>query len=269
VLLAVVTVSLRRCILAFRTCSTSSSGRTGIYGRYDETEATRKRKKDESEASLRVLFSSVLILSFLSSVVARREIFDRFSFSVSLSPHRVGILAALAVAASCGFWLWKRRRSTTLSEDYVSSERTSTGPWYPPPRYSRCSSFVQALPPPYNEVHSRRLILFALFAYLCSFFPFVSGNGNPSVLPYRCALYSRSSAVCSIDPGDRETGPVPTGDRLRREFGQRNFRLRDALLQIAVSCQHLGFLEFQLHVQRRQRSQHRRSTAVLLRRQRR
>ncbi|KAH0955246.1 hypothetical protein HN011_012450 [Eciton burchellii] len=66
----------------------------------------------------------------------------------------VGILAALAIAASCGFWLWKRRRST-LSEDYVSSERTSTGPWYPPPRYSRCSSFVQALPPPYNEVTAK------------------------------------------------------------------------------------------------------------------
>jgi len=61
------------------------------------------------------------------------------------------MLAALAIAATCGFWLWKRRRSA-LSEDGTSSERTSTGPWYPPPHYSRCSSFVQALPPPYNEV---------------------------------------------------------------------------------------------------------------------
>ncbi|XP_011331182.2 uncharacterized protein LOC105275779 isoform X1 [Ooceraea biroi] len=66
----------------------------------------------------------------------------------------VAILAALAIAATCGFWLWKRRRSV-LSEDCVSSERTSTGPWYPPPRYSRCSSFVQALPPPYNEVTAK------------------------------------------------------------------------------------------------------------------
>ncbi|XP_032682519.1 uncharacterized protein LOC116849462 isoform X3 [Odontomachus brunneus] len=64
------------------------------------------------------------------------------------------VLTALAIAAACGFWLWKRRRST-LSEDCVSSERTSTGPWYPPPHYSRCSSFVQALPPPYNEVTAK------------------------------------------------------------------------------------------------------------------
>ncbi|EFN66503.1 hypothetical protein EAG_10997 [Camponotus floridanus] len=66
----------------------------------------------------------------------------------------VAVLAALAIAAICGFWLWKRRRAA-LSEDSVSSERTSTGPWYPPPHYSRCSSFVQALPPPYNEVTAK------------------------------------------------------------------------------------------------------------------
>lgn len=65
--------------------------------------------------------------------------------------YRVAVLAALAIAAICGFWLWKRRRSA-LADDCTSSERTSTGPWYPPPHYSRCSSFVQALPPPYNEV---------------------------------------------------------------------------------------------------------------------
>ncbi|XP_012220701.1 uncharacterized protein [Linepithema humile] len=67
----------------------------------------------------------------------------------------VAVLAALAIAATCGFWLWKRRRSLALSEDCTSSERTSTGPWYPPPHYSRCSSFVQALPPPYNEVTAK------------------------------------------------------------------------------------------------------------------
>lgn len=66
---------------------------------------------------------------------------------------RVAVLAALAIAAIC-FWLRKRRRAA-LSEDSVSSERTSTGPWYPPPHYSRCSSFVQALPPPYNEVTAK------------------------------------------------------------------------------------------------------------------
>ncbi|XP_077267276.1 uncharacterized protein LOC143900147 isoform X1 [Temnothorax americanus] len=65
----------------------------------------------------------------------------------------VAALAVLVIAATCGFWLWKRRRSA-LSED-TSSERTSTGPWYPPPHYSRCSSFVQALPPPYNEVTAK------------------------------------------------------------------------------------------------------------------
>ncbi|XP_039305222.1 uncharacterized protein LOC105207495 isoform X1 [Solenopsis invicta] len=66
----------------------------------------------------------------------------------------VAVLAALAIAATCGFWLWKRRRAA-LSDDSTSSERTSTGPWYPPPHYSRCSSFVQALPPPYNEVTAK------------------------------------------------------------------------------------------------------------------
>lgn len=66
----------------------------------------------------------------------------------------IAMLTALAIAASYGFWLWKRRRSA-LSEDGMSSERTSTGPWYPPPHYSRCSSFVQALPPPYNEVTAK------------------------------------------------------------------------------------------------------------------
>ncbi|XP_020292221.1 uncharacterized protein LOC109858918 isoform X2 [Pseudomyrmex gracilis] len=66
----------------------------------------------------------------------------------------VAVLVALAIAAICGFWLWKRHRSS-LSEDCTSSERTSTGPWYPPPHYSRCSSFVQALPPPYNEVTAK------------------------------------------------------------------------------------------------------------------
>ncbi|XP_011054778.1 PREDICTED: uncharacterized protein LOC105146313 [Acromyrmex echinatior] len=66
----------------------------------------------------------------------------------------VVILVALAIAVTYGFWLWKRYRSA-LSEDGTSSERTSTGPWYPPPHYSRCSSFVQALPPPYNEVTAK------------------------------------------------------------------------------------------------------------------
>lgn len=72
--------------------------------------------------------------------------------------YRIAVLAALAMAAICGFWLWKRRRSA-LSDDGTSSERTSTGPWYPPPHYSRCSSFVQALPPPYNEVFKKLIDL--------------------------------------------------------------------------------------------------------------
>lgn len=71
--------------------------------------------------------------------------------------RRAAVLTTLAIAAACGFWLRKRRRSA-LSEDCASSERTSTGPWYPPPHYSRCSSFVQALPPPYNEVPEHYLI---------------------------------------------------------------------------------------------------------------
>jgi len=113
---------------------------------------------------LRVLFCSYY--SFVPLVRRRSEGNFRQIFFLRLSfSHRVGILAALAVAASCGFWLWKRRRSTTLSEDYVSSERTSTGPWYPPPRYSRCSSFVQALPPPYNEVHSLVLSACSLISF--------------------------------------------------------------------------------------------------------
>jgi len=201
-------------------------------------------------------FSLSLSLSLSLRSKGTTNFLSPFSFC-----HRVGILAALAVAATCGFWLWKRRRST-LSEDYVSSERTSTGPWYPPPRYSRCSSFVQALPPPYNEVSSRS---FAPLIRLSAYYPYTFSF-------YRVAslhAHATESILLPIYPGDGETGPVSTGDRLRREFGQRNFRFRDALLQIAVSYQHLGFVEFQFHVQRRQWSQHRCSTTVFLRRQRR
>ncbi|XP_047346470.1 uncharacterized protein LOC124947839 isoform X1 [Vespa velutina] len=64
------------------------------------------------------------------------------------------VLSGLALAAIFGCWLWKRRRSTII-EDCGSSDRASTAPWYPPPQYSRCSSFVQALPPPYNEVTAK------------------------------------------------------------------------------------------------------------------
>ncbi|KAG7205227.1 hypothetical protein KM043_018311 [Ampulex compressa] len=64
------------------------------------------------------------------------------------------VLVGLAIAAACGCWLWRRRRAA-LIEDCTSSDRTSAGPWYPPPHYSRCSSFIQTLPPPYNEVTAK------------------------------------------------------------------------------------------------------------------
>ncbi|XP_053981883.1 uncharacterized protein LOC128878064 isoform X1 [Hylaeus volcanicus] len=65
------------------------------------------------------------------------------------------VLIGLAIAAAyIGCWLWRRRRSVMV-EDCASSDRASTGPWYPPPHYSHCSSFVQALPPPYNEVTAK------------------------------------------------------------------------------------------------------------------
>ncbi|XP_044001886.1 uncharacterized protein LOC122848112 isoform X2 [Aphidius gifuensis] len=64
------------------------------------------------------------------------------------------ILAGLTLAAVCGCWLWQRRNDD-LSDDGNGSERASSTSCYAPPHYSRCSSFVQALPPPYNEVTSK------------------------------------------------------------------------------------------------------------------
>ncbi|KZC14439.1 hypothetical protein WN55_06899 [Dufourea novaeangliae] len=64
------------------------------------------------------------------------------------------VFIGLAIAAACGCWLWRRHRSVMV-EDCASSDRASTGPWYPSPHYSHCSSFVQALPPPYNEVTAK------------------------------------------------------------------------------------------------------------------
>lgn len=97
----------------------------------------------------------------------------KYNNKVLYFAYRAAVLAALAIAAICGFWLWKRRRAA-LSEDSVSSERTSSGPWYPPPHYSRCSSFVQALPPPYNEVTAKNVDL--KYTHLLSFTRFLYIN---------------------------------------------------------------------------------------------
>ncbi|XP_034950542.1 uncharacterized protein [Chelonus insularis] len=64
------------------------------------------------------------------------------------------ILAGLTLAAVCGCWLWQRRRMGS-SDDSTISDRMSSTSRYAPPHYSRCSSFVQALPPPYNEVTAK------------------------------------------------------------------------------------------------------------------
>ncbi|XP_043513915.1 uncharacterized protein LOC122530732 isoform X1 [Frieseomelitta varia] len=72
-------------------------------------------------------------------------------------------LVGLAIAAAvCGCWLWKRQHSfhhrswsPEIVEDFTSSDRGSSVSWYSPPRYSRSGSFVQALPPPYNEVTAK------------------------------------------------------------------------------------------------------------------
>ncbi|XP_057324770.1 uncharacterized protein LOC130667301 isoform X1 [Microplitis mediator] len=64
------------------------------------------------------------------------------------------ILAGLTLAAVCGCWLWQRRRLGSSGDSSIS-DRVSSSSFYPPPHYSRCSSFVQALPPPYNEVTAK------------------------------------------------------------------------------------------------------------------
>ncbi|KAH0567487.1 uncharacterized protein LOC123266812 isoform X1 [Cotesia glomerata] len=64
------------------------------------------------------------------------------------------ILAGLTLAAVCGCWLWQRRRLGSSGDSSIS-DRASSSSFYPPPHYSRCSSFVQALPPPYNEVTAK------------------------------------------------------------------------------------------------------------------
>lgn len=70
------------------------------------------------------------------------------------------VLIGIALAAACGCWLWKRHHSFRHSwspgmVDFLSSHRGSSVSWYSPPHYSRSSSFVQALPPPYNEVTAK------------------------------------------------------------------------------------------------------------------
>ncbi|XP_046465505.1 uncharacterized protein [Neodiprion pinetum] len=64
------------------------------------------------------------------------------------------VLAGLAITAVCACWFWKHYATGSI-EDGSPSDRTSAASCYLPPHYSRCSSFFQALPPPYNEVTSK------------------------------------------------------------------------------------------------------------------
>lgn len=88
--------------------------------------------------------------------------------------NRAAVLVGLAIAAACGCWLWKRHHSfrhrswsPEIVEDFTSSDRGSSVSWYSPPRYSRSGSFVQALPPPYNEVNTHIYIyIHTLIQYL-------------------------------------------------------------------------------------------------------
>ncbi|XP_024939774.1 uncharacterized protein LOC107266634 isoform X2 [Cephus cinctus] len=64
------------------------------------------------------------------------------------------VLIALIIAAGCGCWLWRRCRRNPAEERHPS-DMASAGSRYPPPHYSRCSSFLQTLPPPYNEVTAK------------------------------------------------------------------------------------------------------------------
>ncbi|XP_016844887.1 SH3 and multiple ankyrin repeat domains protein 1 isoform X2 [Nasonia vitripennis] len=66
----------------------------------------------------------------------------------------IAVFAGLIIAAACGCWLC-RRRHANMMEDGTISDRASTGSCYLPPHYSRCSSIVQAMPPPYNEVTAK------------------------------------------------------------------------------------------------------------------
>ncbi|XP_015124200.1 uncharacterized protein LOC107046182 [Diachasma alloeum] len=69
-----------------------------------------------------------------------------------------GIIAGLILAAICGCWLWQGRKTISCSNGSTSSSdrRYSSAACYPPPHhYSRCSSFIQTLPPPYNEVTAK------------------------------------------------------------------------------------------------------------------
>ncbi|CAK9798720.1 hypothetical protein ANTQUA_LOCUS1702 [Anthophora quadrimaculata] len=88
--------------------------------------------------------------------------FMTIKFVALLVLFRAAVLVGLAIAAACGCWLWKRHHSfrhrscsPEIVEDFTSSDRGSSVSWYSPPRYSRSGSFVQALPPPYNEVTAK------------------------------------------------------------------------------------------------------------------
>lgn len=125
--LAVVTGFLT-CVL-HQTCMFSRFGLIGTYGQYS-------------------------VFQFHSLYLA----IIRFGPNVQF---RAAVLVGLAIAAACSCWLWKRHHSfrhrswsPEIVEDFTSSDRESSVSWYAPPRYRCSGSFVQALPPPYNEVCS-------------------------------------------------------------------------------------------------------------------
>ncbi|XP_014236965.1 uncharacterized protein LOC106659124 isoform X1 [Trichogramma pretiosum] len=85
----------------------------------------------------------------------------------------IAVLVGLVVATACGCWLCRRRNASMLDDGTTISERASLGSCYLPPHYSRCSSIVQAMPPPYNEVTAKP-----------DLYPLVIGYGDDVAGPF-------------------------------------------------------------------------------------
>ncbi|KAK6631144.1 hypothetical protein RUM43_014240 [Polyplax serrata] len=93
-------------------------------------------------------------------ILAGKKKYVRAIFFICFFGDRI-LLVLLLLIFLCGCGLWKKRQllssrlyRRTSRNDEERSEFDSTGSCYPPPQYSRCSSFHYA-PPPYTEVTAK------------------------------------------------------------------------------------------------------------------
>lgn len=106
------------------------------------------------------------------------------------------MLGGLTLAGICGFWLWQRRKIISSNETVGLADRTCSASCYPPPpHYSRCSSFNQTLPPPYNEVTGKP----DLYPLVIGFDEGIGKGPSSFVMRYSSTFDSlNSSFMCNV-----------------------------------------------------------------------